>query len=435
MNGFGLLLTGLGLIALNAFFVMAEYALVSARRNRLETNAKKGSRTDALVLAALDTINRYVAGIQFGITVVGILIGAIIENPLTTAIAEAAPDVIPGPVITVLSISLIVFPLVVLGELVPKYITLAYPEDVARLFIRLLQVIILVLSPFIWLLEKSGQAMIVVLGKLGLQAKSDEASFLREELVSLLRSGGESGDLAEDHSDMVAKALKLDKLDAEDAMIHRLDIKWLPIDCSQEETLQRLREIPHSRIPVCRDDLDDVVGLVYLQDIIRALTDDGFNLAQLARPPIFVPENLTLDRLVNLMREEKTQVVIVQDEYGGTSGLVTLEDVVEEIFGDLEDALESERPAIEQTARNRLSVRPDVRYDELLDFLDLEAQDEEDWTTEPIAGILMEELGRPPRMGDTVDLPVGRLRVEAVAQNRVTRIGVYIRIKTGQEAS
>ena len=127
------------------------------------------------------------------------------------------------------------------------------------------------------------------------------------------------------------------------------------------------------------------------------------------------------------MREMKTQIVIVQDEYGGTNGLVTLEDVVEEIFGDLDDAVEGERPAIEQTGTHRLSIRPDVRYDELLDFLDQDPDGNEKWTTEPIIAILIDELDRTPKMNDTMELPIGRLRVEAVARQRVTRIGIYLK--------
>ena len=325
------------------------------------------------------------------------------------------------------TVVLIVYPLVVFGELVPKYIALSYPESVARFVVRILRISVTILSPLIWLLEKTGQGVLTLLTKIGLNNQAEDSSLVRDELFFMLRSSGETGDLDENHSDMVAKTLKLDRLDAEDSMVHRLDIQWLPVTCNRDEVLERIREIPHSRIPVCEDDLDEVVGIVYLQDIVRALDEPEFDLAKLTREPVFIPENLTLDRLVNLMREEKTQIVIVQDEYGGTSGIVTLEDVVEEIFGDLDDALESERPAIERTGRNRLSVRPDVRYDELLDFLNLEETDQEDWTTESVISILIEKLDRTPKMGDTVDLPIGRLRVDAIAQRRVTRVGVYLR--------
>ena len=429
MNGLALALTGIGLLLANAFFVIAEYGLVGSRRSRIESGARKGNRIDALILAVLDSINRYVAGIQVYITLVGILIGAIVTDPLTDELQKILPAGTPEWVGTMVTVVLIVYPLVVFGELVPKYIALSYPESVARFVVRILRISVTILSPLIWLLEKTGQGVLNLLTKLGLNNQPEDSSLVRDELFFMLRSGGETGDLDESHSDMVAKTLKLDRLDAEDSMIHRLDIQWLPVTCDRDDVLARIKDIPHSRIPVCKDDLDEVVGIVYLQDIVRALGEPDFDLANLVREPVFIPENLTLDRLVNLMREEKTQIVIVQDEYGGTSGLVTLEDVVEEIFGDLDDALESERPAIERTGRNRLSVRPDVRYDELLDFLNLEETDQEDWTTESVISILIEKLDRTPKMGDTVDLPIGRLRVDAIAQRRVTRVGVYLRRK------
>lgn len=428
-------MTGVGLLVLNGFFVMAEYGLVGARRGRIEASARKGNARDAQVLKALDRINDYVALTQICVTVIGIIIGSVVEEPLTLAIEKVVPPVVPHGVLAVVSIIAIVYPLVVLGELVPKYVALGYPESVARFVISVLRIMVTVFKPLIWFFEKSGSVCLAALRKVGLKETANDPNMVRDELFFILRAGEESGDLDESHSDMVAKALKLDKLDAEDAMIHRLDIKWLPVACSREEVIERLKDVPHSRIPVCKEDLDEVVGIVYLQDLVKAFAmDEPFDLASLARPPIFVPENLTLDRLVNLMREMKSQIVIVQDEYGGTSGLVTLEDVVEEIFGDLEDALEGERPAIERTGRNRLSVRPDVRYDELLDFLDLDEQDEESWTTEPVVGIMIDELGRTPKMGDTVDLPIGRLRVDAVAQRRVTRIGVYLRLRPEGDA-
>lgn len=427
MNGLALTLTGVGLLVANGFFVMAEYGLVGARRSRIESSARKGNRIDGLVLKALDTINKFVAGIQICITLIGILVGALVEPKLSEGLQTLFPDVVPDLVGTVVSYIVMVFALVVFGELIPKYIALSYPENVARFVIRILQITVIILSPLIWLFEKTGQGALNLLSKMGLGNKPEDPNLVRDELFFMLRSSGETGDLDESHSDMVAKTLKLDRLDVEDAMVHRLDIQWLPVTCHRDDVIERLKEIPHSRIPVCEDDLDDVIGIVYVQDIIRSFGEEDFDLKRLAREPIFVPENLTLDRLVNLMREEKSQIVIVQDEYGGTSGIVTLEDVVEEIFGDLDDALEGERPSIERTGRNRLSVRPDVRYDELLDFLNLEESETEDWTTESVSSILIEKLDRTPKMGDTVDLPIGRLRVDAVAQRRVTRVGVYLR--------
>jgi CBS domain containing-hemolysin-like protein len=163
--------------------------------------------------------------------------------------------------------------------------------------------------------------------------------------------------------------------------------------------------------------------VLYLQDLIRSATED-FSLESLARPIEFVPENLTLNKIVDLMREARTQLVLVVDEYGGTSGLITLEDVIEEIFGDMEDQLESDRPPIERVTQNRISARADVRFDELLDFLDVDPAEDEN--TETLATLLINSLERMPKLGDSVEIEIGTLMVENMARQRITRVRVLL---------
>jgi CBS domain containing-hemolysin-like protein len=168
-----------------------------------------------------------------------------------------------------------------------------------------------------------------------------------------------------------------------------------------------------------------VVGIVYVSDILARWDDPGFSIARIMREPEFVPETLTLDKIIAHMRETKTQIVIVRDEYGGTSGLVTLEDLVEEIFGDMEDRLESERAPIEQTSEVRVLARSDVRYDELLDFLRLEPVGD-DVSTQTLASLVVDHFGRVPKIGDSVRLPIGTLKVENMARQRITRLSVHL---------
>jgi CBS domain containing-hemolysin-like protein len=246
----------------------------------------------------------------------------------------------------------------------------------------------------------------------------------RDELAMLVREGGQEGILAGSHAALVARALKFDQLDARDIMVHRLDIKWLDLGLSKETLLAKLRKIPYTRLPVCRGDIDDLAGIAYLHDIVKNLSDPDFSLAKIIRPAVVVPENLPIDRVLEQMRESKTQLVIVMDEYGGTSGLVTLEDVVEEVFGELEDKLASERPAIERLGENRISARAEIRYDELLDFLGREPEIEPN--TETLATLINDGLGHVPRPGDSVECPLGSLRVEHMARRRITRVGVYL---------
>jgi len=242
--------------------------------------------------------------------------------------------------------------------------------------------------------------------------------------VLWVRSGTSEGTIDHLHAQVLNKALKFDELDANDVMIHRLDVKWIDVDTPRSELFAHISSHGHSRIPVCRGDVDDMIGLLYVHDVIRHWDDPDFNLEKILRPVEVVPESLTLNKVLNRMREVKTHILIVVDEYGGTSGLITLEDLVEEIFGELDDQNESDRPAIERLDGGRLTVRSDVRFDEIAEFLNLELHPE-DSTTDSVAEIIVRELDRMPKLGDAVETALGLLRVENMARRRITRVRVH----------
>lgn len=405
----------------SAIFVTAEFALVGARPTKIEALARRGNRAAAAVLPAVRQPSRYLAGIQLGITLFGLGLGSITEPAVSRRI-EPFLAFLPLTAVQVVSIVLIAYPLVVLGELAPKYLTVRDPERFLLALAAPLRVVVALLTPLVWLFERSGALVLRPFGvDMGADAKQ---AVSRDELAVLVRHGEAEGEFDEHQADMVSRALRLDKLDAGDVMVHRMDVKWLDKSTPPAEILPKLATLPHSRVPVCDGDVDEVVGIVYVQDVLKNLGSPDVSLADIARPAEFVPETLTLDRVVQRMREAKTQILIVRDEYGGTSGLLTLEDVVEEVFGELEDSLEGERPPIERVGSHRITARAEVRYDELLDFLDTEEDPEAPWTTETLAEIVTNELGRVPRIGDSVQTPVGTMRVENMARRRVTRISV-----------
>lgn len=290
------------------------------------------------------------------------------------------------------------------------------------LFYRPLTVCVAVLRPLIWLAQASAGLLLRPF-KVDLH-KTGHDTLAKDELLTLVQAGSASGILDKLEADMVSRALKLDVLDAKDIMIHRIDIKWLDASLSQSEMLTRLKEIPHSRIPVCRGDIDDMVGVAYLHEIVMNLEIADFCLEKLVRPVVGIPENLTVAKILETMRVEKTQILIVWDEYGGTSGLVTLEDVVEEVFGDLEDRLETDRRPIEQHAGGRISARADVRIDELVSALKLNVDSEP--RTDTLATVLMNALGRVPRTGDQVMTELGLMRVENMVRRRITRVSMQL---------
>jgi CBS domain containing-hemolysin-like protein len=410
------------LVVGNAFFVAAEYSLVSARKSRLESLARRGNRNAKRVIEALDSLSVYVAAIQVGITVFSIGAGALTEPLITGLLENAMGTTVPKQVSLVISLVLVTYVMVVIGELVPKYVTLNRPERMAMFVIAPMRLFALLLKPLVKLIEISGAMMVRPFG-IRVDASTSEA-IPREELLLLVKAGSSEGMMDKVHADIISRAMQIDRLMARDIMVHRLDIKWIRADLNKEETLKQLAKIAHTRILICREDIDDVAGIVYINDIVKRLGEPKLDLEAVARPAISVPENLTLDKVVTMMREEKSQILLVVDEYGGTSGIITLEDVVEEIFGELEDSLESEREPIEISASGRVSAKADVRYDELLTKLGIEWDDEPNTNT--LANVMIEELGRMPKMGDQVMNPLGALRIENMARRRVTRISIQL---------
>jgi putative hemolysin len=418
----GLILTSIALILGNAFFVAGEYALVSARRSRIEGLAKKGSRTAKRLLGAIDDLSPYVAGIQIAITMFGIGIGIWTEPFINQIVADLLGTVVPVEASRVLSILVATYLTVVFGELLPKYLTLESAERIALLVITPLYWFVKFSKPLVWVVQSSGA---LVLRPFGIKVGGAENDVVpKEELLMLVRSGGAQGVLEQQHAELVTRALRLDVLDASDIMVHRLDIKWLDSSLSRNGVLEKIRAIPFSRIPVCRGDIDEMVGIAYLHDIVVNLDDPEFSLERVARPIVAIPENLSMEKIVETMRTEKTQMLVVMDEYGGTSGIVTLEDVVEEVFGELEDRLESERPTVEVHPNGRVSVRADVRYDELIARLRLDVDPGDN--TDTLATLVVNALDRIPRTGDSVSSPIGTLRVENMARRRITRVGVQL---------
>jgi CBS domain containing-hemolysin-like protein len=206
-------------------------------------------------------------------------------------------------------------------------------------------------------------------------------------------------------------------------MIPRLDIVSLDLTRPVEEVLDRAAQTIHTRLPACEEDLDRVVGIMYLQDLFKATRQPHppQDLRPLVRPPLFVPETMPLDDLLRTFQQRQTQIALVVDEHGSLVGLLTVEDVVEEVFGELHDTLEAVQPSIRQTPDGRILVRGEVRLRELNDWLGRNVQDED---VDTIAGYIMKHLNRTARVGDTLDTPYGTLRVENMAQVRITQVAI-----------
>lgn len=422
MNSGTAVIVGLLLLALNAFFVAVEYALVSVRRTRIEALAKGKSRRAKLLLGVLDKLPRYIAACQVGVSLcsiaIGLTIDALFEGMFKGLFGPAFPDWAS------LSIGILIgtFITVILGELLPKYLSLKFTEGIALATVAPIRFFSVLFSPF----AAAAQWVTGLLVRpFGIDvSKAEEEQFSREELLMLVREGGNEGTLDQAHATVVGKALRFDKLDAEDIMVHRLDIKWVGLDTPRDALVKECMEFPHSRVLVCGDDLDDVLGVLYTRDLLKSIDNPGWELSEHLREAERVPPNLSLTKIIERMREAKTQILIVSDEYGGTNGLITLEDVVEEVFGELDDALEGERPPIERTGTHRLSARAEVRYDEVLDFIGKTPDGEMETAT--LAQMIIDALERTPKVGDAVEFEHGKLHVENMARQRITRVRILL---------
>ncbi len=423
----GTVLVSILLFVGNAAFVAAEYALIGLRRSRVQAEADRGSKFAQFLLTALDRKTSFVAGIQIGISALGIAIGAITEPPLTEALMKGLSFLnLPAGLMQVLSILILLFPLVVLGELVPKYLAIRQPEAVSRVLMRPLGLWVVITKPIIWLLDSSGKLFLRLVGMKVDEEMEDAVS--REELALMLQTSESTGEFEEQHADVILKALRLDELTARDVMVHRLDMQCLPLEADRTEVSVRIKDMNHSRLPLYEGDMDSITGVVYLQDLIKAWDEPGFSLEGVMKPAIFVPENLTLDRALATMRESRSQILIVQDEYGGTSGLLTLEDLVEELFGDLQDRLESEQDPIIWASATRLVINPKVRWDEILEFLDLPINP--DSSRASVSQIIFDELQHVPKQGEAVETDLGKLVVLQTTRRKIMLLALHLNEQT-----
>lgn len=407
-----------GLVFLTGFFVAAEYSLVSARKARIDAFARTHGRMARAASFALDNLPQFIAGLQVCITMCSLALGAFGEETLAHAIRGLFGTTGSHLVATVISFLVVTFLTVSIGELVPKYLAIHSPDRWALRLALPTQFILLFVRPLTIVFESFAKLLLKPF-KIDVGQKR---TVQKEELAALLQESASTGEMKESHAKLVARSLRLTDLQADDIMIPRVDIGYINADGDIADSLEAMSRQRHTRLVVVEDDdLDEIVGILHVQEVFKLLASGEGTIRSVVRPAVFVPPTVTLDRLVETMRSKRTQVLIVRDEHGGTYGLLTLEDIVEEIFGEMDDQLEASAPRIERRSDGRILMRADVRTDELCEFLDLRECPME---RENVNTIVLEALNRTPRIGDTVDTPLGQFRVDNMARHRITRVSL-----------
>ena len=435
----GLLLIGV-LVVVNAFFVAAEYALVRVRRTRMEALAAQGSVLAKVVLHGLHHLSRYIAGVQVGITLAGLALGRfgepVFADLLHPLFAWLFPPWLVGPEVSTaitagLSLLVISYLLVVLSELVPKAITLQFAEQVALLVAKPMQFAVVVFTPLIWSMNALGNA---VLRMLHLPPPAEgQGGYSVEELHLLIVQSHQAGILEDIERRLMQRGVQFTDLCVADVMIPRVDIVALDLTLPEDEVLDQAAQTIHTRLPAYEGTLEQVIGILHLQDVFKYVRQakKEQSLRQLVRPALFVPEVMPLDDLLRTFQQHHAQLALVVSEYGSVEGLVTLEDVVEELVGEVHDALEAAQPSIQHLPDGRVLVRGEVRLRELNDQLGWDVQDED---IDTIAGYIMKILGRTARVGDVIDTPYGSIQVENMAQVRITQVAITSAPTTAPEA-
>lgn len=412
------------LILLNGAFAMSEIALVTARRARLARLAEDGDGAAAVALELHDEPTRFLSSIQIGITSIGILNGivgeAVLADPLAARLQRLGMEPEASHLAATAAVVVVItYVSIVVGELVPKRIGQGNPEGVARLVARPMQILATLTRPFVRLLAISTDTLLRLLGK----HPQAGPSVTEEEIHAMLEEGSEAGVIEQQEREMVRNVFRLDDRQIGSLMIPRADITYLDTEAPLEENLRWVTDSEHSRFPVCRGGLHEVIGIVNAKQLLRQTLKGGRpDLAALAQPAIFVPESLTGMDLLEHFRASGTQMVLVVDEYGEAQGLVTLQDVLEAVTGEFKPRNQEDAWAVRREDGSWL-LDGLIPVPELKDRLELKAVPEEDkGRYHTLSGLMMWLLGRLPRTGDVARWEDWRLEIVDLDGKRVDKV-------------
>ncbi len=418
MSVFLRILVVLLLVLGSAVFVAAEYALITARRARLEERALDGSRGARAALRLMDEPVRFISSTQLGITIFAILIGAIGE-PLISDLME--PPLSAG-VSFLIAFAILTYFSVVLGELVPKAAALQKAEALAVVLAVPLDFLGRLVHPIVWLLQVSANAVLRLLRIK--PAPAGMFAYTREDIRHSVAAAEDVGQLQEAEEEMLYKVFDFASKEVSEVMVPRPDVVAISVEMPPEEALRAVVDSPFTRYPVYRGSLDEILGILHVRDLFGAIHDLGIasvELESIVRPAYVVPETKDLAALLADFRREKQHMAIVIDEYGDMDGIVTLEDVLEEIVGDIEDEFDLPDTSIERIDDKHIRIDGTYTIDDFNEEFGTELE-QEDFHT--MAGLVFGELGRAPEVGDAVRSDGLQLSVLEVEGSRIMKLEV-----------
>ena len=387
------ILAVLGLVAGNAFFVIGEYSVVTARRAALAARRGRGAEAARRLM---DDPVRVISTVQVGITAIGILTGAIAE-PLVRGLTGNS---LPTWANFVIAFASVTYLSVVFGELVPKALTLDRAERLVVMVARPIEIISIVLRPIVWVLEASAG---IVLRPFGVrEVVAGETVRSPAELRALVDEAEQTGVIPRAQEELLHNVFDFPDREVRDIMVPALDVRWLGADLTPDEALDRVVEYPHTRYPVGRGSLDRLVGVVHMHDLVLAArAGAGGTIEPLARHAPIVPETKDLGALLRELREQRAQLAVVVDEYGAVAGIVTIEDVLEEIVGEIQDEFDLPDARLERVDEHTVRAAGSITIDDFNEAVGTHLPQDGPRT---LAGLVFDALGRRPEPGDEVEL-------------------------------
>ena len=419
-----------GLIVLNGVFVAAEFAIVGAPRAAIDRRAQDGNPRAKLVQRMLDDPkqqDRYIATAQLGITVASLGLGMYGEHVLADWLygvlgEHGLPQWLASHgLASTIAVAILTYFHIVVGEMVPKSVALQYAEQMALWITPPMLWIRNALFPFVFALNALGNQVLKILG-VNRQVQNADQYYTAEELQLIVQESEDLGAIRAESGQMLLELFEFGDLTAGEVMVPRVRVIGIPLDSTPDQIRDLLSRTPHTRYPIYERDLDHILGMIHIKDLLGALLGNESIRRSHARPLPLVPETAPLDSLLSTMRRERTQMVIVLDEHGGTSGVVTLQDLFEEVVGEIEEG-PGGAPHIYHDAEGHLRVPGTMRLDELGQQFDLDLEHED---VDSVSGLVLTLLGRPPAVGDTVQYDRLQLEVTAVKGHGVDECAVSL---------
>ncbi len=412
------------LVAVNALFAMAEVALLTAKRSKLQKMVESGDRQAAAALELGEDPNRFLSTVQVGITTIGILNGVVAESALSAPVAVwleqiGVSDTTSGWLASTLIVFIITYASIVLGELVPKRIGQSNPEPIARLVARPMLTLARIARPLVRLLSGSTQILLRLLGV----RNSVNQIVTEEEIHALLAEGSDAGIIEHSEHQMVRNVFRLDDRQITSLMVPKSDIIYLDLDAPLSENLQRIQESEHSRFPVCKAGFDEVLGIINAKVLLaQTLRGENPDFRSDLQPAVFVPESLTGMELLEHFKSSGVQMAFVIDEYGEIQGIITLQDLIEAIAGEFKPDDHEDAWAIPRQDGSWL-LDGIIPVPELKDCLKLKMLPEEDkGRYNTLSGMLMLLMGRIPSAGEIVDWDCWRFEVVDMDGKRIDKV-------------